>query len=85
MCTPLCAQIHSSPSYIAPFDLEPLASKLPATLSPNAKEMKNNALARWLVALPKYLWELGNATEPPREAEIEVSSQSARGSCGIRS
>lgn len=69
-------QIHSSPSYIAPFDLEPLASKLPATLSPNAKDTKTNALARWLVALPKYLWELGNtaADLPPREAEIEVST-----------
>lgn len=67
-----CVLIHSSPSYIAPFDLEPLASKLPATLSPNAKDTKQNALARWLVALPKYLWELGNAADPPREAEIEL-------------
>ncbi|GAA5882497.1 hypothetical protein JCM3774_006132 [Rhodotorula dairenensis] len=68
-----CVLIHGSPSYTAPFDLSSLASQLPATLSPNAKETKRNALARWLVALPKYLWEVGNAaaTDPSRESEME--------------
>ncbi|GAA5991810.1 hypothetical protein JCM10908_002216 [Rhodotorula pacifica] len=70
-----CVLFHSSPSYTAPFDLSALASKLPSTLSPNAKDTKQNALARWLVALPKYLWELGGngaTSSSPREREIEL-------------
>lgn len=77
-------QVHSSPSYTAPFDLSPLASRLPESLSPNSKDVKQNALARWLVMLPKYLWELGgNGSSPPREDELRVSSLAAKlGPCG---
>lgn len=66
------SQVHASPAYTAPFDLSPLAARLPARLgSPNAKEAGRNALAMWLVGLPKYLWELGAARE--RREEVEVS------------
>ncbi|BGP55047.1 rRNA processing protein [Rhodotorula sphaerocarpa] len=69
-----CVMVHASPTYTAPFDLSPLAARLPARLgSPNAKEAGRNALAVWLVGLPKYLWELGAARERREEVETLLS------------
>lgn len=73
---PSSAQIHSSPSYTAPFSL-PTTPAFPSSLSnPNAKDVKANAAARWVTGLPKWLWECGQGGDA-REEDMEVSRNSS--------
>ncbi|GJN89418.1 hypothetical protein Rhopal_002398-T1 [Rhodotorula paludigena] len=65
--------IHSSPSYTSPFSLDPLTAPLAASRAPlSAKEQRTNPLAKWLAALPKWLWESGGKDDRATELVLSV-------------
>ncbi|GAA6008295.1 Ipi1p [Rhodotorula paludigena] len=65
--------IHSSPSYTSPFSLDPLTAPLAASQTPlSAKEQRVNPLAKWLAALPKWLWESGGKDDRATELVLSV-------------
>ncbi|BGP24145.1 rRNA processing protein [Rhodotorula toruloides] len=61
--------MHTSTCYTSPFSL-PTKPAFPASLAnPNAKEVRANAVARWVAGLPKWLWECGQQGEA-REGDM---------------